>query len=149
MDKRGNFAGYGFALTALVLALSNGVAFGERWNPINTGLPSAEVGVSALAIDPVKPSTVYARSFTGAIFKSTDGGQSWTPISNTAGATALVIDPMNTSTIYVGTGRGIRKSTDGGKSWFTANIGLTSSIVRDLSVDPVTPSTLYAVTTGG
>ena len=41
------------------------------------------------------------------------------------------------------------KSTDSGASWNAINNGLTSRIVPALAIDPITPSTLYAGTSGG
>ena len=46
--------------------------FAATWSEANVGLPSAVVGVHALTVDPVSPSTIYAHTSSG-IFKSTDG----------------------------------------------------------------------------
>ena len=70
----------------------------------------------ALAIDPSTPTTIYAGIF-GAVFKSTNGGTSWTAVTTT-GVVRLAIDFSNTATVYVGTGgSGVFKSTDGGTTW--------------------------------
>ena len=55
---------------------------GERWSPANSGLPTnSAVSVSALAIDPATPTTLYA-AIGGVVFKSTDGGGSYFGLSS-------------------------------------------------------------------
>jgi hypothetical protein len=66
--------------------------------------------VFALAIDPSAPTTVYAGSGPGGgVFKSTNGGASWsavnTGLTNTS-VLALAIDPLTPSTVYAGTNGG-------------------------------------------
>jgi len=117
--------------------------------------------VYALAIDPVTPSTVYAGNSNVGVYKSTDGGTSWSQMSSGLTDTdirALAIDPVTPSTIYAGTlNGGVFKSTNGGASWSaimpagtcTLNSGLINPHVNALAIDPVTPSTIYAGSSGG
>ena len=136
----------------IVFVITSGVMSGASWREIDTGLPGSAVGVIDLTIDPTNPSTIYARTDTahgGAIFKSMDGGGSWTAISGIAGVSSLAIDPTNSSTIYAGAGQGVVKSTNGGESWTSANTGLPSGSAGVLAVDPITSSTLYTATFGG
>jgi len=100
--------------------------------------------VSAMAVDPLSPSTIYAIS--GGIFKSTDAGTSWSTINSgppNVEVNALAIDPLNSSTLYAA-GNGVFKSTDGGTSWSSS--GLMSRTFA-LAIDPKDTSTLYAGTT--
>ena len=62
------------------------------------------------------------------VYKSTDGGNSWTRILKTEHATmAIEVDPQNPDLLYVATGaQGIFVSSDGGKSWKQENKGLPS-----------------------
>jgi photosystem II stability/assembly factor-like uncharacterized protein len=118
--------------------------------------------VNAIAIDPSSPSTVYAGTTYGGVFKSTDGGASWSTSNN--GLTvrlvsALAIDPTNPATIYAGTQEiqyqpALFKSVDGGGSWVPSSAGLTYSFgysapVENIAVDPSSPSTVYAGTQVG
>ncbi len=122
-----------------------------NWNHDNYGLKSDNI--TALAVDPVTPLTIYAGTY-GSVFKSTDGGQSWSAINNglvKPSVVALVVDPVTPLTLYLATrfsdfsnSRGIYKSTDGGNTWTAASIGLTNQDVLSLAIDPVTPSKLYA-----
>ena len=124
--------------------------------------------LSALRVDPVTSTNVYALSLVEGVFKSSDGGQTWAsasvglpppPPPLYAGVASsflsLAIDPRvptNVYTFYVwdkvtpSAPSGVYKSTDGGQSWTLANNGLTSSAGSaraELVIDPVTPSTLY------
>lgn len=87
--------------------------------------------VTALALDPMDTSTLYAGAANGGLWKSFDGGASWhciTPDLPTSSSGAIVVDPLDRNTIYYGTGEftlslysyggaGIFRSRDGGLSW--------------------------------
>lgn len=110
------------------------------------------VPISALAIDPLTPSTLYAAT-PGGVFKSTNGGASWRA-SGLSSVSSLVIDPLTPTTLYAGSG-GVFKSTDGGANWnptarlFAAWSGWAQAgAVSTLAIDPQTPTTLYAGTLG-
>ncbi len=116
--------------------------------------------MTVLVIDPGNPSTLYAGTQSGGVFKSTNGGVSWNPVN--IGLTdntiyALAIEPafgpfvgLYNSTIYAGTAvDGVFKSTNGGATWNPANTGLTDGTIYSLLVDPINPHTLYAGTQFG
>jgi hypothetical protein len=116
-------------------------------------------GIYALAIDPATSTTLYAGTYGGGVFKSTNGGANWSAV-NTGLPTytsvhALAIDPATPTTLYAGTSGGVLKSTDGGGTWSAFNTGLTTTDVRALAISPAPqgtlspPSTLYAGTDGG
>jgi photosystem II stability/assembly factor-like uncharacterized protein len=117
------------------------------WRQIGQGLPISETGASTLVADPVDPSTLYAISYNGLLFKTTDGSGGWQALSGATGLTSLLIDPDDPTTLYAGTSHGVLKSTDGGLTWTGANTGLTNATggVRVLAFDPLNASTLYAV----
>jgi photosystem II stability/assembly factor-like uncharacterized protein len=117
---------------------------GVSWNAA-TGLPNSSVNV--VAIDPPNPSTIYAglgdcSAKAAGVFKSTDGGATWRS-SGLEGQIieAIAIDPKQSSTVYAGSS----KSTDGGATWNYLN---TSLPIGELTIDPVTPTTLYAISNG-
>lgn len=94
-------------------------------------VPTVAGRIAALAVDPTNSSVVYAGAAGGGVWKTTDGGVHWIPLTDTQPSLAvgsIAIDPSNHSTIYVGTGEenfsvdsyygaGILKSTNGGASW--------------------------------
>jgi photosystem II stability/assembly factor-like uncharacterized protein len=131
---------------------------GESWSPINTGLISPFV--RGLAIDSSNPATLYAGTVGSplappggsGIFKSINGGGSWTAVNTgltNTDVSTLAIDPTNAATIYAASGAGVFKSTNGGGSWSPINSGLTATSVDALVIDPSAPATLYAGTFGG
>lgn len=86
--------------------------------------------VTALAVDPRNSNTVYLGAAEGGVWKTTDGGNTWTPLTDTQVSLAtgsIALDPSNPDTVYVGTGEenfsdsyygaGILKSRDAGTTW--------------------------------
>jgi photosystem II stability/assembly factor-like uncharacterized protein len=91
----------------------------------------------------------------GAIYKSTDGADSWTPVKlpqGVNGPNGLAIDPRNPQRLYLaawpravgmhGEGGGVYLSTNGGKSW--KQIFDRETHVYDVTIDPKNPDTVYA-----
>ncbi|HVT16145.1 MAG TPA: hypothetical protein VHQ90_08215 [Thermoanaerobaculia bacterium] len=114
--------------------------------------------VHGLAVDPVHPNVIYAASFAGGgIFKSGDGGASWTQINHGLPlgfqARALAVNPRSPSTVYVGSvgGFGVYKSVDGGANWVPPGPFLMNArgMVSALVIDPLQPDTVYAGTEAG
>jgi len=102
--------------------------------------------ITAMAIAPpttTTPTTIYAGTSDRGVFKSTDGGATWsaTDLTNIY-VSALAID-LVTQALYAGTyGGGVYKGTDGGATWTL--LGLTGTSVTALAIDPQMPTTLYA-----
>jgi photosystem II stability/assembly factor-like uncharacterized protein len=122
---------------------------GDSWKAL-----SNIAGVSAVALDPISPSTIYAGTWHG-LLKSTNGGVSWISagLSDTS-INTLVVDPITPSTLYAAASVDdhISKSTDAGGSWIALSLGLSPGArIGPLSItlDPVTPSTLYVVGSSG
>ena len=134
-----------------VLKSTDGAA---SWVPINNGFVGIQGnpfnGIQALAIDPVNPATIYAATISPpvGIFKSTDGGASWTQVAqiSISGFNSFAIDRTNPATIYAGTSGAIFKSTAGGASWTVLR---SISGGGSLAIYPKDTSVVYAGTSSG
>jgi hypothetical protein len=87
----------------------------------------------------------------GYVFKSTNGGASWTQTGHSSiGVTSIAIDPSNPAVLYTGNvtsrarGGGVFKSTNGGASW--GEIGFHDIDVDSIAVDPSASDTVYVGT---
>ena len=105
----------------------------------------------ALAVVSSTPSLVYAGTWGSGVYKSLNGGTSWSPTNSGLGnlfIQSLVVHPSDGQIIYAGTyGGGVYRSSDGGASWKESNGNvLGDKIVYDLEIAPSQPSTLYAAT---
>ena len=105
--------------------------------PVGFSLYSVAGGVD---FDSQHSGTVYASGQGLPLFKSTDGGQTWTTLAAVYGP--VTVDPSNPAIMYSLTGLGIQKSTDGGNSF--VKTGFVASDLTDLEIDPATPSRIYA-----
>ncbi len=68
-----------------------------------------------------------------ALYKSTDGGESWSHSNDNAGGTGVVV--LSDDSVIVVTSSGVEKSTDGGSTWSTLDItGSSSSVARTITL---------------
>lgn len=123
----------------------------SHWSSIGPGNIGGRI--RTLFIHPANNNILFAGSVGGGIWKSSDGGNSWSSVDDFMAnitVTSIVADPqttgnINTTTLYASTGEGfyngdslrgygIFKSTDGGSSWSHLN-----------STDPTTDSDWYYV----
>lgn len=131
---------------------------GMRWRqvgPFRGGRAEAATGISG------DPLVYYFGAVAGGVWKTVNGGATWTPITDKQGIYsigAITVDPTNPNVIYVGTGEpclrndissgdGVYKSTDGGKTW--TNIGLRDTQhIADILVDPRDPNVVFVAAVG-
>lgn len=105
--------------------------------------------------------TVYVGTAAGGVWKTTNAGTTWQPLSDGQSTLAvgdLALEPGNPSVLYVGTGegnvrnsvsfgRGVFKSTDGGATW--RNVGLTDTRhIARVMVHPADRQTVYVCAVG-
>lgn len=94
----------------------------------------------------ITPTTLYVGTNGGGVFKSLNGGSSWSAISTgLAGIyiNAVAVNPQTPTTLYAAGISGVSRSLNEGSSWSSINSGLTNAVYRTLAIDPQTPSTLY------
>ncbi|MGH9477181.1 MAG: hypothetical protein ACRD1C_12745 [Terriglobales bacterium] len=135
---------------------------GTTWFPIFDHEPALSIGFVAVA--PSNPQIVWvgtgeannrqSSSWGEGIFKSTDGGQTWTAegLKNSYQISSILIDPTNPRIVYAGAlgnlwgpggQRGLYKTTDGGANWTRILYTDDNTGVADLAMDPQNPLTIY------
>jgi photosystem II stability/assembly factor-like uncharacterized protein len=154
------FAGDGTRMWLWIATIANGVytmdtTYSSVTQRIN-GL--ANLNMRSIAVDQVS-GTVYAGTTRGA-YKTTDGGATWTAVSNglpAPGGTldavrAITVDEVTPTVLYAGTsGNGVYKSTDSGASWTGVNSGLRGlkPLLGIYALVSQGPDVLLAATAGG
>jgi len=138
-----------------------GTPAGSIWKSTNGGTSFVslfdefpQIGVSGIAIDPNNTNIIYIATgdrnhsdtnFAG-VYKSTNGGTSWTitgTISGPSLASDIYVNPSNSNMVWVATSSGVYKSVNAGTSWVRT---LTDNI-KDIKIKPNDPTIVYAVST--
>jgi len=109
-------------------------------NGSNNELNTSYININCVAVHPTNPDIVYIGTWMDSIYKTTDGGTTWTLKSNgliSADCRSLAIDPQNPEIVYAGLGGGggVFKTTNGGEQWSAVNSGIP--IVCPSSLLPV------------
>ncbi|MGH9862122.1 MAG: VPS10 domain-containing protein [Candidatus Acidiferrales bacterium] len=108
-----------------------------------------------------EPNTYYFGAVAGGVWKTTNGGMSWTPLfdkESVASIGSVAVSESDPNVIYVGTGEacirgnishgdGVYKSTDAGKTWTNVGLRDTRNIGRVL-VHPRNPDNAYVAALG-
>ncbi len=127
----------------------------------NLGPANAGGRVTAVVGLPGQPNIYYVGAAAGGVFKTEDGGNSWTSIFTdqaTASIGDIAIAPSDPNVIWVGTGeanirndvidgRGVFRSTDGGHSWTAAGLPDAGQISRVI-VSPTNPMDVFVAAVG-
>ncbi|MGQ0639189.1 MAG: dockerin type I domain-containing protein [Gemmatimonadaceae bacterium] len=134
------------------------------WRPIGPhGLFSAQESVNSpfggqiksgritsIAVHPNDGRTIFVGAASGGVWKSTNGGHSWSALSDThcsLAIGAIAIDPVNPNIVYAGTGEinnpitegcGVLRSTDGGATWTSPTSNQLGNYHGGLVVDRAT-----------
>lgn len=131
--------------------------------------------INCMAFHPSNANTFWVGSPAGGLWKTTNGGNTWTTNTDNLpvlGVSDIAINPTNANTMYIATGDGdaahslssqsgsagdtksigVLKSTDGGNTWNTTglNWNVTSAkLIRRLIINPNNPQILMAAASDG
>jgi photosystem II stability/assembly factor-like uncharacterized protein len=108
-----------------------------------------------------RPELVYVATASGGLFKTTNGGTTWTPIfdhENTISIGNIAVDPHNSDVVWLGSGEanarnsvsfgdGVYKTLDGGKTWRNLGLRDTHHISR-VALNPLNTNIAYVCALG-
>ena len=155
-------------VTLLVGSASGGVWMSEdggtTFKPVFDKQPVKSIG--AVALDPTNPKVMWVGtgeswtrnsvSIGNGVYKSTDGGETWTHMGlpTTERITRILVHPKNGNTVYVcapgalwsdSPDRGLYKTTDGGRTWTQILKGANLSTgCSSVALDPANPEHVLA-----
>ncbi len=145
----------------LLKTVNNGITFEHQFDKETT------VSLGAVAVAPSDPKIVWVGtgeknprnsvSYGDGIYKSTDGGKTWTHmgLKDSFQIGDIIIHPENPDVVYVGAlgrlygpndERGLYKTTDGGKTWERILFVDDKTGVIDMVMNPEDPDTLIVAT---
>ncbi|MES2748741.1 MAG: T9SS type A sorting domain-containing protein [Bacteroidota bacterium] len=151
------------SVNSVLTPVSNWQAVGP-FTHTNTGSWSSGQGrVNVVYQDPTNANTIYIGTPAGGIWKSTNSGDSWIPLSDNLpqiGVSGIAVDHTNSNIIYIATGDcdasdtysiGVMKSTDGGLTWNTTGLTFTTTnrFAGDILINPSDPNMLWCATNVG
>lgn len=141
------------------------IQYRQQYSTANSGnwtfigpsvVPSSGGGAGRLnvvRIHPTNPNIIFVCSPSGGLWKSTDGGNSWSSntdqLAQVIGCTDLAIDPNNPDIMYLATGDafgaatytvGILKTTDGGNTWNTTGLSYSMAAYRQIGKILINPN---------
>jgi photosystem II stability/assembly factor-like uncharacterized protein len=136
---------------------------GATWHSVWDSQPSGSIGTIAVSLS--DPETVYVGSGEGlqrpdlstgdGVYKSTDGGATWTHLGLSDGQQIgqIAIDPKDSNRVFVAvTGhpygpneeRGLFRTTDGGKTWKKVLYVNDKTGASEVQIDPQNPKIVFA-----
>jgi photosystem II stability/assembly factor-like uncharacterized protein len=132
---------------------------GMRWRnigPNRGGRSIASTGVVG------RPNEYYFGATGGGLWKTTDGGETWNPVTDgqlqSSSVGAVAVSESNPDVVYIGMGEaclrgnimqgdGVYKSTDAGKTW--QHVGLENTqIISRIRISPTNPDVVYVAALG-
>jgi hypothetical protein len=146
LDERGyrpggnTFARSGSGTTPGARVAGNGA-----WSLL--GPPGGDVADAAVST--LDPNIVLAgiapdSSFSGTLYRSGDGGNTWSEVPALAGTSVYDIEFAAGGNAYIGTLNSVWESSDGGLTWIAHNLGIgVNDQVFDVALDPSDPSILW------
>ena len=128
---------------------------------VTQGPGNAGARINTVAVSPIDPQIILLGYSAGGIYRTDNGGTSWTPVFDDQAWLAIgdiVFDPEDPQVVYAGTGdpnisgipfigNGLYRSGDAGETW--QHIGLEQvGIISEIIIDHSDNDVIYAATMG-
>jgi photosystem II stability/assembly factor-like uncharacterized protein len=141
------------------IVLDSAFLAGYRWRNIGP-----DRGGRSIAVTGVKgrPKEAYFGAVGGGLWKTTDGGENWFPVTDgqisSASVGAVAVSESNPDIVFIGTGEscirnnimpgdGVYKSTEGGKTW--THVGFEGvDAISKIRIHPTNPDIIYVAAFG-
>jgi uncharacterized repeat protein (TIGR01451 family) len=147
-----------YAYTPALISGLFSTTTGDTWQRLNLNgaqslMPSKPFGQATVAVKPRAPDTVYLGAFDAGMFRSDDGGATWSgPDTGLDGlsANAIAFDPTDANVMYASVWRAsltpsaaLYRSSDGGATWSPHSVDLPNAFGRRLAVHPADGSRMF------
>jgi photosystem II stability/assembly factor-like uncharacterized protein len=132
---------------------------GLKWRGIGPNRGGRSIAAAGSASRPLE---YYFGATGGGLWKTTDGGTTWKPVTDgqitSSSVGAVAVSESNPDIVYIGTGEtelrgdiiqgdGVYKSTDGGKTWKPSGLADTQTIAK-IRIHPSNPDLVYVAALG-
>ena len=147
------------ASTLRPVVLDSTILAGYHWRNLGPDRGGRSIAVSGVR---GRPQEAYFGAVGGGLWKTSDGGETWAPVTDgqiaSASVGAVGVSESNPDVVYIGTGEceirgnimpgdGIYKTTDAGKTWVHEGFADVDAVCK-IRVDPTNPQTVYAAVFG-
>ena len=139
--------------------VDSGILRGYRWRAIGPDRGGRSIAVSGVR---GRPNEAYFGAVGGGLWKTTDAGVTWAPVTDgqlkSASVGAVAVSESNPDIVFIGMGEtcirgnimagdGVYKSTDAGRTW--TNIGFASSEnISKIRIHPLNPNIVFVAAFG-
>lgn len=127
---------------------------GTSWQPGAGGM-----GLHTIVIDPTDPRRIFVAISAAGVFRTTDGGETWTPVNRGLRATytpdpepeagycvhKIAMHPSRPKTLFMQKHGGVYRSDDAAASWKIISGNLSSDFGFPIAVHAHEPETIYVV----
>ena len=132
---------------------------GRQWRSVGPERGGRSIAVAGSAARPLE---YYFGAVGGGLWKTTDGGQTWKPVTDgqlhSSSVGAVAVSESNPDVVWIGMGEtcirgnimqgdGVYRSTDGGKTWTHLGLENTQAIAK-IRVDPRNPDVAWVAAFG-
>jgi photosystem II stability/assembly factor-like uncharacterized protein len=144
---------------ARAVVVDSSILRGYRWRSVGPDRGGRSIAVSGVK---GQPKVGYFGATGGGLWKTTNGGESWTPVTDgqitSASVGAVAVSESDPNIVFVGTGEscirgnimpgdGVYKSTDAGKTW--THVGFKNSdAISKIRIHPTNPNIVFVADFG-